>query len=210
MYNNFIVLYAFFFFKSFYFQNMFSKGIWKEKLASSQLKTLLLKLRSTILSSKAKRIVSKYANGFNRFWLWAKKYSEISSVLPASELHVSLYLQFLIDSCKHYSSVESAFYSIKWAHNLANLENPCNYDFVRSIVEASKRLLNMPILKKKPVDAYVIKSLFNHLSFPRSLTDLRLSTLCSLSYTGFLRYDELSSIRARNLLFHSEYLDIVN
>lgn len=166
-------------------------------------------MRSTILSSKAKSTVSKYSNGFNRFWLWAKTYSEISSVLPTSELHASLYLQFLIDSCKHYSSVESAFYSIKWAHNLANLEDPCDSDFVRSIVEASKRLLNRPILMKTPVDADVIKSLFNNFSFPRSLTDLRLLPLCSLPYTGILRYDESSSIRARHLLFQSEYLEIV-
>ena len=69
--------------------------------------------------------------------------------------------------------------------------------------------MNKPSLKKKPVDADVIKSLFNNFSFPRSLTDLRLLTLCSLSYTGFLRYNELSSIRARHLLFHSEYLEIV-
>jgi hypothetical protein len=33
--------------------------------------------------------------------------------------------------------------------------------------------------------------------------------LCSLPYTGVLRYDELSSIRARHLLFQSEYLEIV-
>jgi hypothetical protein len=91
---------------------LFNNLLEASTMLRSQLKTLLLQLRSTILSSKAKSTVSKYANGFNRFWLWAKKYSEISSVLPASELHASLYLQFLIDSCKHYSSVESAFSNV--------------------------------------------------------------------------------------------------
>ena len=32
--------------------------------------------------------------------------------------------------------------------------------------------------------------------------------ICVLSYIGFLRYDELSNIKANNITFHEEYVDI--
>jgi hypothetical protein len=44
---------------------------------------------------------------------FAKEHSLIS--LPASPIHVSLYLVFLLDSGATYSTVSSAFYSVKWA-----------------------------------------------------------------------------------------------
>ena len=62
---------------------------------------------------------------------WAEHYKEIKSVLPCSELHIALYLQHLTEICKHHSTVESAFYSIKWAHDVAGLHNPCKSDLLR-------------------------------------------------------------------------------
>jgi site-specific recombinase XerD len=42
----------------------------------------------------------------------------------------------------------------------------------------------------------------------RTLKELRLLVICALSYTGVLRYDELSNIKANNITFHEEYVDI--
>ena len=42
----------------------------------------------------------------------------------------------------------------------------------------------------------------------RTLKELRLWVICALSYNGFLRYDELSNIKANNITFHKEYVDI--
>jgi len=79
---------------------------------------------------------------------WAENYKEIDSVLPSSKLHVALYLQYLMGTVKHHSTIESAYYGIKWVHNTAGLSDPGKADIVRSIVEASKRELNRPIKKK--------------------------------------------------------------
>ena len=73
---------------------------------------------------------------------WAEHYKEIDSVLPSSELHVALYLQYLMGTVKHHSTIESAYYGIQWAHTTAGLSDPCEADIVRSIVEASKRELS--------------------------------------------------------------------
>ena len=37
---------------------------------------------------------------------------------------------------------------------------------------------------------------------------MRLLVICDLSYTGVLRYDELSNIKANNITFHEEYVNI--
>ena len=43
---------------------------------------------------------------------WAENYKEIDSVLPSVELHVALYLQHLMGTVKHHSTIESAYYVI--------------------------------------------------------------------------------------------------
>ncbi|CAG2191767.1 unnamed protein product [Mytilus edulis] len=170
---------------------------------------LFQKLSSTVLDSRAKTTVSKYIGYFKRFVLWTRKYSEITSILPCNELHVSLYLQHLIDNSSHYSVVEAAFYGIKWAHHIAGVKNPCDSDFVRSILDASKRMLSRPIQKKTPVDPDIMKKLFNFYNKKsRSLKDLRLLCMCDLAYTGFFRYNELCNIKAKHISFTVEYADI--
>ena len=110
---------------------------------------------------------------------------------------------------KHHSTIESAYYGIKWAHNTAGLSDPCEADIVRSIVEASKRELNRWIKKKEPLTADLMKLLFLIFNtVNRTLKELRLLVICALSYTGFLRCDELSNIKGNNITFHQEYVDI--
>jgi hypothetical protein len=72
---------------------------------------------------------------------WAENYKEIASILPSIELNGALYLQYLMGTVKYHSTIESAFYGIKWAHNTTGLSDPCEADIVRRKVEASKREL---------------------------------------------------------------------
>jgi hypothetical protein len=53
-----------------------------------------------------------------------EKYREISCIPPCPEIYVGLYLQNLMESAQHFSVIESAYYSIKWAHSLAGVNNP--------------------------------------------------------------------------------------
>ena len=166
-------------------------------------------LTSTIISARAKSTVAKYVGGFKRFVCWCEKYPEITCILPCQDLYVGLYLQRLIESAHHFSVIEAAFYSIKWAHNLAGVVNPCDSEVVILIMEAAKRTLNRPIKKKEPVTSDIMIKLFSKYNTAnQSLKDLRLLTLCVLAYTGFLRYNELCSIKAKHITFHDQYVDI--
>jgi hypothetical protein len=62
------------------------------------------------------------------------------------------------------SSVESAFYSIKWAHQMAGVSDPCISEMIKNIVEACKRKLCRPIEKKNPITPEVMIQLFKSLN----------------------------------------------
>ena len=166
-------------------------------------------MKNSVIDSKARNTTVKYAYSFKRFVVWSEKYTEIKSVLPADEIYVSLYLQYLMQSAKHYSTIEAACYAIKWAHSLAGFEDPCASDIVKCIVEASKRKLNRPIQKKEPMNANIMISLFKKFGGTNSsLKNLRLLAMCFLAYSGFLRYSELCQIRAKNITFGNDHIDI--
>ena len=67
----------------------------------------------SVVDSRAKLTVNKYVGCFRRFLNWADKYKEIASTLPSTELHVGLYLQHLMKTANHFSSVENAFFQHK-------------------------------------------------------------------------------------------------
>ncbi|CAC5409982.1 RECQL4 [Mytilus coruscus] len=130
---------------------IFSTGFWKNdtQVKHTELKILFRKMKNSVIDSKARNTTVKYAYSFKRFVVWSEKYTEIKSVLPANEIYVSLYLQYLMQSAKHYSTIEAACYAIKWAHSLAGFEDPCASDIVKCIVEASKRKSLIGLFRKR-------------------------------------------------------------
>jgi hypothetical protein len=61
----------------------------------------------SIVDSRAKTTVKKYVVRFRRFVNWEDTYIEITTTLLCTELHVGLYVQHLMETANHFSSVES-------------------------------------------------------------------------------------------------------
>ncbi|CAG2246534.1 unnamed protein product [Mytilus edulis] len=103
---------------------IFSTRFWSanENVAHPELRLLLHNLPTTVTDAKAKSTLDKYSGVFKRFAKWTEKYHEITCILPCKEIYVGLYLPNLIESANHFSLIESAFYSIRWAHNLAGVK----------------------------------------------------------------------------------------
>ena len=76
---------------------------------------------------------------------WEENYKEIDSVPPSNEIHVALYLQYLMGLLSTTPLYKMHYMASKGAHNTAGLSDPCEADIVRRKVEASKRELNRPI-----------------------------------------------------------------
>jgi integrase len=159
-----------------------------------------------VIDARAKSTVEKYAGGFSRFVKWTEQYRELSCILPCPEIYVGLYLQNLMESAQHFSVIESAYYSIKWAHSLAGVNNPCDSEVITYLVDAASRKLNRPIKKKESVTLDKLFAKYN--TVDRTLKDLWLLTPCSLAYAVFVRYNELCNIKAKHIKMYDHYVDI--
>ena len=77
---------------------------------------------------------------------WQKRSVEnfCKTELPANPMHVTLYLQSLLNDCqqsiKSVSVIISAIYSIRWAHQTALMESPTEHILVKSVLNASMHL----------------------------------------------------------------------
>lgn len=100
-------------------------------------------------------------------------------------------------------------YSIKWAHQMTGVPDPCISEVIKNIVEASKRKLCRPIKKNKPITPEEMIQLFKSLNTEnRTLKDLRVLAMLAISYTGFLRYKEVSNAKENNITFYEDYVNI--
>ena len=105
-------------------------------------------------------------------------------------------------------TVTSAFYGIKWAHHMNGLSDPTENSFVRNILESAKRTAKAPCRKKDAVTSDHIIQLCDNFIDSQDLCTVRNLCMITLAYAGFLRFDELSSIRCKDLTFCDNYVDI--
>jgi hypothetical protein len=99
-----------------------------------------------LLKSPSKNTNSKYLITFKR---WERFITlEGGKALPATPIHVALYLTYLLDNTSSCSVIQSAIYDIKWTHNLQGLQDPTDNSFVHNLVETAKRKPSQPKTKK--------------------------------------------------------------
>ena len=133
------------------------------------------------LAAKAKApsttVTERYSRAFQKFREWSACFEEVVC-FPSDELSVALYLEFLVQRSFPYSALESACYGINWAHNLYGFSSPCDSKLVRNVLEAAKREVAKPVVKKDPVTPEMISSICNRFAGPNAnLSDLRLAAI---------------------------------
>ena len=142
------------------FSAVFKIGRWENIINTvlpDSLVELAKKLPEMCLNFKADTTRHTYKNSFNRWSKWCVSH-KISSI-PASELHVSLYLMHLSDLNKSSSSINEALYSISWAHRIAGVSNPCISDFVMTVKEGILRTIGQRTHKKEPITPEVLRNI---------------------------------------------------
>lgn len=164
------------------------------------------KMTSFIVDSKSENTSKKYFYSFNRWKKFAHEHN--LSDLPAEPVHIALYITKLIDEHCSPSVVNSAVYSIKWAHNLNGFIDPTNNSFVISLLESVKRINGKPVNKKDPVNNDMIIELCSIYKHSTDILVVRDLTMILLSYAGFLRFDEISKIKCKDIHIFEDYLKI--
>ncbi|MEW8548151.1 MAG: tyrosine-type recombinase/integrase [Candidatus Thiodiazotropha sp.] len=165
---------------------------------------LASRMSNYMLKSRSDSTVSKYFYSFKR---WEKFIvSKGGCALPANPIHVALYLTELLDSGNSDSVITSALYGIKWVHKTCDLQDPTDNTFVSNLVEAAKRIAVRSVKKKQPVTVDMLKSLCAKYSSSSDLLVIRDLCMILLSFCGFLRYDEISSLRCNDIQIFDSYL----
>ncbi|XP_053378570.1 uncharacterized protein LOC123554439 [Mercenaria mercenaria] len=166
-------------------------------------------LPELLQKSRAENTCQKYKNSFDRWRKWA--YCNglgRGDILPAKPLSVSLYLCSIIQSANGSSSVIAAFYGIKWFHDLYDLKSPTESKLVQNVLEAGKRILAKPVIKKEPITISILFDLHKRLYEENNAKNQRIICACLIAFAGFLRSSELLNILVSDIVFDKEYMGI--
>ena len=192
--------------------NIFLQGPWKNEgsqISDPLMQDLFEKLPGVVLKDKADSTTTKYAQGFQRWAIWAKARDQPVPVMPASPLHVALYLLSLMQTSDTPSPITTAFYSIAWAHRVSSLTPPTDHPLPKSVLEAAKRTLVKTHKGKEPLSLETIQKLCQR--FPlesSSLFDIRTLTIIVLGFAGFLRFNEISNLKCSDILIYDTHTAI--
>ena len=122
--------------------------------------------------------------------------------MPAKEVHVALYIQYMGDTSQSKAAVEGACKALAWIHSTAGLPSLTISPFVKATLEGMQRILATLTVKKDPVTSIVLKDMVKDVNKSNILTDLRLTTASLLAYVGFLCFNEFVNIRSCNITRH--------
>lgn len=95
-----------------------------------------------MLGSRADNTVNKYSQQVRVFKGFCN--TRGFRACPAHSIHVSVYLSSLIDEGKTYGVISSAFYAIKWLHNINDHPDPTENAIVKSVLECARRCNSRP------------------------------------------------------------------
>jgi hypothetical protein len=159
------------------------------------------------LAAKADSTCKKYIASWNRWESWAASKTEIKT-FPVEPFHFSLYISHLAVS-GHKSVAESAAAAVKWVHNLVGLPSPTDNNMVKLALLGFKRMLSAPPLRKEPITPDILHNILAAHGHPRAdLADLRVLFVCFISYAGFLRFDDISSVTRRDCIISADRMTI--
>lgn len=93
----------------------------------------------------------------------------------------------------------STVYTLKWAHSLRNLPDPSDNVFVKNLLKSANRTL--PKSKKEAVTSDNLITLCTKYSHSSDVIVLRDLSMMLIAFSGFLWFDELSSIHCNDMNF---------
>ncbi|XP_033757058.1 uncharacterized protein LOC117339517 isoform X1 [Pecten maximus] len=159
-----------------------------------------------ILKSRGDNTVSKYYGSFRRWERFIN--TEGGSAIPAQPVHVALYLTSLIDKNCSVSVIQSAIYGIKWAHSIRGMNDPTDNHYIKHLLESCKRQNSVPVVRKDIVTSEQIVSLCEKYGSSNDILVLRDLSMIVLSFSGFLRFQEVSNLRCKDLSFHENFMSL--
>jgi len=192
-----------------YSPDIFSNEFWSAELLPEDpvINRLKENLKITVLSSRAKGTTDGYLRSFNRWKLFAQDVL-MTNPFPVLPLNCALYLQHLLETTQSTSSINCAFYAIKWVHKLADLPSPTDHPVVIAVREGAIRLASRPpVHRKEPLHVLHLQQLADLTDFD-DLLQFRNVLMFIISFSGFLRSAEVRQLRSRDVTFNEGYVSL--
>ena len=152
-------------------------------------------IKTLLDASRADSTVHKYNRLFAQWEKWAIDMKLHACAASAED--IARYLICLYNGKAPFSRIQGTFYAIKWKIdcNPNVVVSPCDSKFLSNLLLGITKLQAKPIVKKEPITPDMIKHLIGKFGRHDNLKDIRLCTMILLSYSGFLRFNELINIR---------------
>ncbi|VDI04778.1 Hypothetical predicted protein, partial [Mytilus galloprovincialis] len=103
------------------------------------------------------------------------------------------------------SVIDSAVYSIKWAHELNGFNDPTNNSYVKSLTESVKRLNGRPVVKKDPINNNILIDLCSLYESSEDLLIVRDLTMILIGYSGGATAAAQSDVNERCIKRHGRW-----
>ena len=94
-----------------------------EDFQDGRLESLAARVPELLRNARAPNTNKAYLAAFNRWVFWASEFPEIS-VLPASAVHIVLYLTHLSQNVKNFASVNQFVSAVTWMHAINGHNSP--------------------------------------------------------------------------------------
>lgn len=159
-----------------------------------------------ILQSRADSTVTKYRHYFNNFKSFCD--SKCLSSNPATYMTVALYITHMLKDEKSASIITSTYYSIKWMHSIHGYTDPTENTIVKNLLDTSKRLFSKPVMKKDVINSNMLHLLCKMYENNMTIMNTRDLAMILICYSGFLRFNELSSLYCSDIKFMTDYIVI--
>ena len=159
-----------------------------------------------LLQSRSTNTVNKYCNYFQSWVRWAVRFGIVP--LPASDHFIALFLVSLLQQGSSCHVIASVIYSIKWTHAIRGFDDPTRH-LSRNILECAKRIAKPRRQPKEPLTPEILKAIHHFIGgSDATLLNLRKFVFLLLSYVGFLRFDEASTLKVDDITFFDTHMTL--
>ena len=193
------------------YSRQLNQGVWnlQQNIKDEEIKMLSKSLPFVNESGLANSTNKKYFHGWKVWADWCNSKQEVH-LCPADLFYVAIFLNHILFTSGKKGSVITAFYGIRWGHHVMGFDSPTDNPFVQLTFEGCQRLCQSETTKKEPITSEMIKPLVEKFGGKNaSLPDLRFLLTCLLGFSGFLRKEELLSIKIKYLRISESHLEIL-
>lgn len=169
---------------------------------------LLLRTLELAFGSRADSTWQQYLPRIMAFrdWCLPRGYA----VLPAQPLHVAMWLTELAEQAKSFGPVKMGSAAVAAYHEATGQAvRPTDDPIVKSVRQGAKRALGLaPVNRKEPLELALCTQVVHTLVQSGWAWGCMLATYMMVSFAGFLRYDDASSILRRDVRVHATHVEI--